>query len=239
MKLKKFIPKNVKRAVHHVNRALQDFRKGYYSRFAKATNTDQLIFNYKISHTQPIKRSHLYENKIENIRLAGAKIEQFVLQPGEVFSFWRIIGKPSRSNGFRKGRNVISGAMAEDYGGGLCQLSGIIYHVSLMCGLEIIERYNHSIDFYTDETRFTPIGSDATVVYGYKDLRIGNGFDFPVKFSFEILDEQLIMSLWSTEPVVKKNIVFEKKEQDTLIEVTGRNEKGEVLNRSKYLKPRE
>lgn len=238
MKLKKVVPKNIKLVSRLIKRAINDFRKGYFLHFAKNINKE-IVFSHKLSHTQPIRRVHLYENKVENIRLAGAKIERFVLHPGELFSFWRIIGKPSRGNGFRKGRNVISGTMAEDYGGGLCQLSGIIYHVSLMCGLEIVERYNHSVDFYTDENRFTPIGSDATVVYGYKDLRVRNNFNFPVKFSFEILADQLIMNLWSSEPVFKENIVFEKKEQDNIIEVKGINEKGAVLNYSKYLKPNE
>jgi len=61
--------------------------------------------------------------------------------------------------------------LALDYGGGLCQLSGIIYHAVLEAGLEILERHPHSLDIYTATTRYTPLGSDAAVVYGHKDLR--------------------------------------------------------------------
>jgi hypothetical protein len=49
-----------------------------------------------------------------------------------------------------------------------------VYHIGIIAGLDIIERYNHSVDIYTDDTRFAPLGTDATVVYGYKDLRIRN-----------------------------------------------------------------
>ena len=53
-------------------------------------------------------------------------------------------------------------------GGGSCQLSGILYYLMLQAGLEAIERFPHSADIYTDETRFTLLGSDATVVIALK-----------------------------------------------------------------------
>lgn len=67
-------------------------------------------------------------------------------------------------------------------GRGLCQLSGLIYYISLLAGLELIERHPHSLAIYDETTGFTPLGSEATVVYGYKDLRLRNNTDAPLQF---------------------------------------------------------
>ena len=55
-------------------------------------------------------------------------------------------------------------------------MSGLIYYVSLMAGLEVLERHPHSRDIYDDQTRYAPLGADATVAYGFKDLRVLNLF---------------------------------------------------------------
>jgi vancomycin resistance protein VanW len=191
---------------------------------------------FSIVLKQPIKVAHLYENKIENLKLAGSKINKILIKPGELFSFWRIVGNPTENNGYKKGRNIVSGVMAEEFGGGLCQLSGILYHLSLMAGLEIKERFNHSVDFYTDENRYTPIGCDATVVYGYKDLRIRNNYAFPIQFYVEIGNDQLIAVVKSQIPIVEKKILVEKRELEGRIEVCLMDETKELLSHSIYRK---
>ena len=129
------------------------------------------------------------------------------------------MGEPNKSNGFKKGRNLIAGVLKEDYGGGLCQLSGMLYHLSLLGGLEIVERFNHTVDIYTDETRYTPLGSDATIVYGYKDLRVRNNYGFPITFQFEITNDALCVELLSTESIEKQKIEFIKSQKEDLIKV--------------------
>ena len=126
--------------------------------------------------------------------------------PGKILSFWHLVGNPSKQ--FRKSRTIRNGAVTEEAGGGLCQASGIIYLASLLTNLQIIERHNHSIDLYTDETRFAPLGSDATVVYGYKDLRIQNNYHFPIKFELCVFDNKLRLTLLSTEKIDKNPIEF-------------------------------
>ena len=65
------------------------------------------------------------------------------------------------------------------------------------------------MDIYTEETRFTPLGSDATVAFGYKDLRVKNNFDFPVKFSIKIDGNKINIQLLSKEPLNALDVVFE------------------------------
>ena len=121
-------------------------------------------------------------------------------------------------------------------GGGLCQASGIIYHLALIAGLQIIERYNHSKDLYTEETRFCPLGSDATVAYGYRDLRIKNNTDTLINFSLEVCDNHFTGYLFSKEPIQKHEIHFEYQvKNDNLLEaVTIDKTSGEILTTSIY-----
>jgi vancomycin resistance protein VanW len=108
------------------------------------------------------------------------------------------------------GINIIKGQLDFDYGGGLCQLSGLLYHLALTAGLGIVERHPHSADLYTDETRYTPLGADATTAYGYKDLRLKNTLDVPVCFRIRIEDDQLIGSLCALEHLLEYELRFDK-----------------------------
>tara|TARA_B110000902_G_C14164891_1_gene534576 strand:- start:153 stop:539 length:387 start_codon:yes stop_codon:yes gene_type:complete len=118
------------------------------------------------------------------------------------------VGCPSKGNGFVESRSIVDGVLTATYGGGLCQLSGLIYYAAILANLEVIERYNHSKDIYTDETRFTPLGSDATVVYGFKDLKIKNNLKKPIRFSFLVDKNSLTIRINSDEVLIKNTIEF-------------------------------
>lgn len=81
---------------------------------------------------------------------------------------WWAIRVPKRDT--KNGRNLVAGKIQGNYGGGLCQVSGLLYYIALATGLEILERHAHSIDIYAEEDRFAPLGADDTVVFGYKNF---------------------------------------------------------------------
>lgn len=143
------------------------------------------------SVTQPLKQAPYSENKRHNLLLGIQRVETLTVLPGQVFSFWQAIGEPSERRGFQAGRAIVNDQLQPVVGGGLCQLSGLIYILGLQAGLKVLERHAHSQDIYTDETRFTPLGSDATVVYGYKDLRLENSLNVPVQFRFVVEPEAI------------------------------------------------
>lgn len=157
---------------------------------------------------QVIKKGEFTENKIHNLKIVGEKIHHLILQPGEVFSFWKLIGQPTSKNNFREGRNLIKNHLSSGAGGGICQFSSILYYAALQAGLKIIERYPHSIDIYQEHERFTPLGSDCTVVYGYKDLQIQNCFSHPVQFKSFVSDNELCLHLVSAEKIFLNRIDF-------------------------------
>jgi vancomycin resistance protein VanW len=107
-----------------------------------------------------------------------------------------------------EGRTLVQGKLQAEVGGGLCQLSGLVYYLALQGGLKVLERYPHSVDIYTDETRFTPLGSDATVVYGYKDLRVVNSLSQPICFNVRVEADRVVGELWATQPIVPYEVMF-------------------------------
>ena len=230
--IKKIVPFYIKVKLQLLKRSVRDVVKGYYFNYAKrrySTND----FSNSIALKQELKPN---KAKNKNLLRAIKSIEQIQINPNEILSFWRIVGNPSKKNGFTESRSLVNGKIVNTIGGGLCQLSGLMYYISLIAQLEILERHNHSIDIYDEETRFTPLGSDATVAYGYKDLKIRNNLNCPIKFNFSIEDDTIkVMILHSS--VIRHNVVQFKEviSDDNVIEViTIIN--NQVYNNSTYKK---
>lgn len=230
--IKKIVPFYIKVKLQLLKRSVRDVVKGYYFNYAKrrySTND----FSNSIALKQELKPN---KAKNKNLLRAIKSIEQIQINPNEILSFWRIVGNQSKKNGFTESRSLVNGKIENTIGGGLCQLSGLMYYISLIAQLEILERHNHSIDIYNEETRFTPLGSDATVAYGYKDLKIRNNLNCPIKFNFSIEDDTIkVMILHSS--VIRHNVVQFKEviSDDNVIEViTIIN--NQVYNNSTYKK---
>jgi vancomycin resistance protein VanW len=128
------------------------------------------ILRRRLGDTDP----RLQETKIVNLRLASASIDRLVIDPGEVFSFWRRVGDPTAERGFVEGLILRNGAVGSGIGGGLCQLSNLVYWMALHTPLEVVERHHHSFDPFPDVGRVLPFGSGASVFYNYGDLRLRN-----------------------------------------------------------------
>ena len=209
---------------------MYDIFKGYYFNIAKSKNSVN-HFSNTLKIKQELKPN---EAKKKNLLKAIKSIESIEIGPNEIFSFWRIVGNPSKKNGFVKSRSLINGKIEDSIGGGLCQLSGLIYYISLSVKLEILERHNHSIDIYTDETRFTPLGSDATVAYGYKDLKIRNNLMSSIKFTFSMEENFLTINLMHSGLIEKNAVEFKEKtiDKNTIEIVTLVSQR--VTNKSTY-----
>ncbi|WP_259724946.1 VanW family protein [Synechococcus sp. CS-1332] len=158
--------------------------------------------------TQPIMPSDFFENKITNITRGAALLDDGLIGANRTWSFWHRVSRPNAANGFLPGRNIVKGKLVALSGGGLCQLSSMVYHLALLGGLTVLERHSHSLDIYEEDQRFTPLGADATVVWGFKDLRLHNPHPFPVAFGFRVERNRLIGELLSDSNLTARHVEF-------------------------------
>ena len=244
--MKKLIPSSLKVQLKSLERYLNDLSTGQLNKFAnfnQITEEKQELFKPQIIICQALRPTQYSENKKHNLALAIKRIQNVAIKPDEVFSFWHLVGKPDQAKGYLEGRSLINNQLKAEFGGGLCQLSGLIYFLTLKAGLITLERHPHSHDIYTEATRFAPLGSDATIVYGYKDLRFQNNLPVPLCFRFTLQEQEIMAALCSTQPIPELKIEFKLQEiqggtkVDTVRLIDNKNT-FEVINSTIYKKLR-
>jgi vancomycin resistance protein VanW len=170
-------------------------------------------FYVAITLTQPIRKSAHWEGKVHNLRLAASRLNGVALPPGRLLSFWQVIGQPCEKAGFLLGRSIRSDQVQADVGGGLCQISGLLYELGLRAGMKIVERHPHTQDLYAEHERFTPLGMDATVVWGYKDLRLRNILEQSVVFGFTLTEDWIEGTVRASRRIAPSEIIIERRDQ--------------------------
>jgi vancomycin resistance protein VanW len=201
-------PLSLRQAVAHRRRQLADLLSG--ARFETGRVGDFSGYAMQVELTQRIMPSAMFENKLANLKNGARLLSGSRMGPGEHWSFWRTVGEPIEANGFVVGRNLVDGVLTTQVGGGLCQPSSLMYHVALLAGLTVSERHPHSIDIYKEEDRFTPLGADATVVWGYKDLRLTNPHGADMAFECFVEGHTITARVYAREALPKYDVVFER-----------------------------
>lgn len=221
--MKTLIPPAWRVQLRACQRTLMDRWHGRWQQFATMPLSAEVQAEClpRVSLTQPlgVAPAPQLERKRHNLRLAIARLQTVGIQPGQILSFWHLVGPPTAKSGYVEGRTITGKHLVTSVGGGLCQLSGMIYFVALRAGLTIIERYPHSQDIYTDATRFAPLGSDATVVYGYKDLRVQNSLAMPLCFRFDLDERALQVHLCAPEAIAEARVEFRSQRLDAITQV--------------------
>ena len=123
----------------------------------------------------------LQENKVTNIMLACSKINGLIIHPGEVFSFWKMIGNPTKRAGYKEGLVISKNNLSKGYGGGLCQLANMIHWLVLNSPLTVTELHHHSDALFPDDRRRVPFGTGTSVAFNSVDYRFKNTTDQDVQ----------------------------------------------------------
>ena len=166
------------------------------------------------SHKTPLMRRlrdvdmWMQENKVTNLRLASARVNGIVLRPGQTFSYWYLIGRPTARKGYLPGMLLRNGRAVAGVGGGLCQLSNLIFWMTLHTPLTVTERHRHGYDVFPDSDRTQPFGSGATCFYPYGDLMIRNDTEQPFQLCVQV-GKQVLKGEWRAPapPVCRYEIV--------------------------------
>ncbi len=185
-------------------------------RWAKERRQDSLPY-LQASHKTPLLRHlrgedmELQRNKVVNLRLAVEKLDGVLLRPGETLSYWRLIGKPSARRGYLPGMVLFLGRIGSDVGGGLCQLSNLIFWMTLHTDLTVVERYRHSHDVFPDAQRTQPFGTGATCAYPHRDLMLRNDTQETYQLRLRVGEKNLEGEWLATAPPLHR---FEIQERD-------------------------
>lgn len=191
------------------------------TKFAKVKEKeklDKLISSYSSNLIKKGKGVDpvLQENKAVNIRLASNKINGIIIKPGEVFSFWRTIGKVNKRTGYKEGRVIKDNKLIPGTGGGLCNLANTINNLVLNSPLEIVEFHKHSDALAPDNGKRIPLANGTSVSYNYIDYRFKNNTDQNVQLLLWCDDEKLYGELRSEKEnpfkyeLVEENHHFER-----------------------------
>lgn len=132
------------------------------------------------------------EDRITNLKLACQKINQFVVEPGEEFSFNDTVGERTEERGFKEGIVFEGKKKKKAVGGGVCQVSSTLFNAARNADLVITERHQHK-----REVKYVKLGDDATVAYGELDFRFKNTQNRPVKIEAFLTNSAVYVGIWA------------------------------------------
>jgi len=180
----------VAESVVHLTRALQDPRTQEVALVVEEQPPN--ITAEDLAHLQLVLSAystpfHPYQrDRTHNLGLAMSKVKGTVLQPEEEFSVNQVVGPREPEQGYRAAIIFRDGDTVPEIGGGVCQVASTLYNVALLANLEILERAHHSRPVW-----YCPVGRDATVYYGQKDVRFRNTLAHPIMVLGEIRGDRL------------------------------------------------
>lgn len=108
-------------------------------------------------------------NRVFNIKVAAEALDGQMIKPGQTFSFNKVVGPRSQEAGYKMAPTILNNEFIDSLGGGVCQVSTTLYNALLKADVEILQRSSHSLTI-----KYVPLGQDAAVAYGGKDLRFRN-----------------------------------------------------------------
>ena len=147
----------------------------------------------------------LQDNKAVNLALAAPRIDGILIRPGETFSFWRLVEKPSAKRGYRTGMIIANAQTGEAVGGGMCQFSNLIHWMVLHAPLTVTEHHHHDqFDLFPDFNRQVPFGTGTSIFYNYLDYRFRNDTDMTFQLLVHTTENHLCGELRAERPLAVK-----------------------------------
>ncbi|MBQ4271755.1 MAG: VanW family protein, partial [Clostridiales bacterium] len=114
-------------------------------------------------------------NRNHNISITCEKLDQLVLEPGESFSFNGYIGQRTSAAGYLEAGVIANGALEQGLGGGVCQVSSMLYQAAVKANLQIDERHEHMWP-----SSYAVAGTDAAVDWPDQDFAFTNDSGYPI-----------------------------------------------------------
>lgn len=129
-------------------------------------------------------------SRTKNVELSCQAINGLIIQPGQVFSFNQASGPRTEERGYEIAPIFVGKKVVPGQGGGVCQTSSTLYNCVLEAGLEVVERYPHSLP-----VAYVAAERDATVSWGGADLKFRNNQDVPIKILARVWDKYVLCAI--------------------------------------------
>ncbi|HCI0374060.1 TPA: glycopeptide resistance accessory protein VanW-B, partial [Enterococcus faecium] len=132
------------------------------------------------------------ENKVFNLKLAAKTLNGLLIRPGEPFSFWWLVRHADKDTPYKDGLTVTNGKLTTMSGGGMCQMSNLLFWMFLHTPLTIIQRRGHEVKEFPEPNSDEIKGVDATISEGWIDLKVRNDTDCTYQIWVTLDDEKII-----------------------------------------------
>jgi vancomycin resistance protein YoaR len=129
-----------------------------------------------------------------NVGQAAEYMNGTVLKPGDEFSMNGTILERTEANGYTSGTFISGGRFEEGLGGGVSIATTATWTAAFFAGLEAIEVNPHSLYI----SRYQP-GLEATVAWGYLDLKFGNNTGNGVLITSTAGGTFITVEMWGTK----------------------------------------
>ena len=134
--------------------------------------------------------------RTQNLRLAVAALDGAVLDPGAVLSFNQTVGPRTAERGFQPAPVILREERQLQLGGGICQAASTLLCAALVSGLSVAERHRHS-----NPVDYIALGEDATIAWGFKDLKIRNDLEQRVRVRLAVVGATLMARIEGEQPL--------------------------------------
>ncbi len=134
------------------------------------------------------------EGRHKNIELGIERINGTILMPGEEFSFKKELGTTTIEDGFSEEKVFLNGEVTKGIGGGLCQVSTVLFRTAMASALPITERANHSFTV----SRYDE-GLDATYSDPGPDFKFLNDTANPILIKGKAENLTAIFEIYGTK----------------------------------------
>ncbi len=198
--LRRVVPPEVRLRIALLRRQTTDrLHRRVFARARNIADFPHRLSSYELAIVDYPGQEHLAAAKRVNQRLLAADVDGVVVEPGCTFSFWALANRPTAARGFLQAAALKDGILGTDIGGATCLLSTVIFNALLLAGFDVEERRCHSVDSYGDR-RYFELGRDATIEYGYIDLRMRNGNPLAVQLRVAVSEDAVRAFTSTTGP---------------------------------------
>lgn len=180
--------------------------RNYYVRVRAYTICKNIQYSGYMSYYLGTAYSYLYSsytssyvnnyNRTQNLIISSRAISGTIIQPGETFSFNRVVGPRTSAKGYRNAPVFSGNSVVNGIGGGICQVASTMFNCALYANVDIVERHQHN-----QRVNYVPLGRDAAISGTEQDFRWKNTTGYPIKVVMTVSGGRINCSFYTPTKV--------------------------------------